>query len=78
MRTFALAALMIALLPASAFSQQEKGPLTSRSDEDKKTDAELDRAYRNTVKSTTDKQQAAPAKTDPWQTVRPAGGDTKR
>jgi hypothetical protein len=70
MRPFAIAAMMIALLPASAFAQQQQGPLTSRSDADKKTDAEIDEGYRKALKRTVI-TPAAPR--DPWGAVRPAG-----
>ena len=80
MRVFTLAAAAIALLIAAAFapaySQQEekKGPPTARTDADKKNDSEIDRAYRATIKATDTKGQA-PAKVDPWHTVRPAAPD---
>jgi hypothetical protein len=75
MRILTIAAMMIALLPASAYSQQNKPPL--RSDKQMKDDAEIDKAYQETVKRSKGNGQAA--KSDPWQTVRPAGDDnTKR
>jgi hypothetical protein len=61
-------ALLLALLTASAHAQQDnKGPLTRRSDSEKQTDAEIDKAYR----AVTGRGQAPAAKTDPWQAVRP-------
>jgi hypothetical protein len=74
MRTLALAGMMIAVLAAPALAQQ-RGPMTTRTDEQKKTDADIDRAYQRAVKSTGDKGKAAP--TDPWQTVRPPSNDKR-
>jgi hypothetical protein len=69
MRTVIIAAVMIALLPATAYSQEHK-PATRRTDEQKKQDAEIEKAYEEVTKGM--KSQAAPAKPwDPWQTVRP-------
>ena len=78
MRTFAIAAMMIALLSASAVAQQQqRGPKTTRSDADKQTDAEIDKAYQKAVKSTAG--QSEPAYSDPWKVVRPpSGGSDKR
>jgi hypothetical protein len=61
------------LLTASAHAQQDnKGPLTRRSDDEKKMDAEIDKAYR----AATDRGQAPAApKKDPWQMVRPSMAD---
>jgi hypothetical protein len=70
MKTLTVTALTLALLTASAHAQQDnKGPLTRRSDAEKQTDAEIDKAYR----AATQRGQAPAApRTDPWQTVRPA------
>ena len=77
MKKFAIAAIMIALLPASAYAQQQKGPPTAKSDSEKKRDAEIDQAYRQVIKGTDGKVK--PAKVDPWQSIRPADSDsTKR
>jgi hypothetical protein len=76
MRTFAIAAMMIALLSVSADAQQ-RGPRTTRSDEDKRTDAEIDKAYQNAIKNTGDKGRPV-AIQDPWGTVRPSGGSTDK
>jgi hypothetical protein len=74
--TIAAAAMMIALLPATAYSQHQ--PATARTDAQKKEDAEIEKAYQEVTKGK--KGQAAPAKTnpwDPWHTIRPAaGGDS--
>jgi hypothetical protein len=70
MRTFAIAAIMIALLSASAFAQQ---PRTSRTDDQKKADTEIDKAYQNVLKNTGgDKGKSAPVQQDPWGAVRPS------
>ena len=78
MRTCTIAAMMIALLPTAAYSQR-KTPPTLRTDEQMKTDAEVDKAYQNAIKATREKRPAAPAKIDPWQTVRtPGDNNVKR
>jgi hypothetical protein len=76
MRTIAIAAVMIALLPASAFAQT-----TQRTDDQKKKDAEIQKAYDQVIRDT--KSQAPPpsnnTKSDPWGNLRPAASDnTKR
>jgi hypothetical protein len=77
MRKFVIAALMIALLPVSAYAQKDKGPLTARTEKEMKDDKEIDRAYRETIRRTGGSGPAA--KSDPWQTIRPPGTDsTKR
>ena len=70
MKALTATALTLALLTASAHAQQDnKGPLTRRSDTEKQMDAEIDKAYR----AATDRGQAPAApKKDPWQIVRPA------
>jgi hypothetical protein len=76
MRRFAFAAVMIVLLPASAYAQEERGPPTVRSEREMKDDAAIDKKYQETVKRAKDSEKAA--KTDPWQTVRPIGSDTTK
>ena len=71
-----IVAIMIALLPASAYAQQQKGALTAKSDSEKKHDAEIDQAYRQVMKGTEGK--AKPVKVDPWQSIRPAGDDSAK
>ena len=75
MRTVTIAAMMIAILPASAYSQGHQ-PATTRTDEQKKEAAEIDKAYQQVTKGM--KAAPAPAKTDPWQTIRPAAGDSAK
>jgi hypothetical protein len=78
MRTVAIAAIMIALLPASAYSQGD-APKPPRTEQQKKDDAEIEKAYQEMIKRSKGQAAPAPAKTDPWQTIRPAAGDsTKR
>jgi hypothetical protein len=68
MRALTAAAMIIAFLTASAYAQENKGPLTARSDAEKQQDANIDKAYR----AATDRGPEKPAaKADPWQTVRP-------
>jgi hypothetical protein len=73
MKALTATAMMLALLTASAHAQQDnKGPLTRRSDAEKQVDADIDKAYR----AATDHGQAPAApKKDPWQIVRPATTD---
>jgi hypothetical protein len=78
MRTVTIAAMMIALLPASAYSQGDAPPKTTRTDQQKKEDAEIEKAYQQMMKRSKGQAAPAPAQTDPWQTVRPAGGDSTR
>jgi hypothetical protein len=77
MKTFAIAATMIALFPVAAYSQQNKGPLTARTEAEMKRDKEIDKAYQDAMKKErAGKEQAA--KNDPWKIVRPADtGGTK-
>ena len=77
MKKLIIAAMMISLFPVSAYSQQDKGPLTVRTEKEMKEDKEIDKAYRDTMKRAGGNGQAP--KSDPWQTIRPAGPDsTKR
>jgi hypothetical protein len=69
MRRLAIAAVMIALLPAPTYAQ-EKGPPTARTDAEKKRAAEIEKAYKDTLNRMDNGKSAAPA--DPWQDVRPA------
>ncbi|MGO9050139.1 MAG: hypothetical protein ACLQFW_25205 [Xanthobacteraceae bacterium] len=71
MRTLAIVAVTIALLPASAFAQEDKGPPTARTDAEKKADAAIDQAYQDAVKRI-DASKKSVTTNDPWQTVRPA------
>jgi hypothetical protein len=75
MRKVAIAAVMIALLPAFAFAQT-----TQRTDDQKKKDTEIEKAYEQVIRDT--KSQAPPpsnTKSDPWGNLRPAASDnTKR
>jgi hypothetical protein len=77
MRIFAIAAMMIAVLSASALAQQRGGGRTARTDEQKRTDAEVDKAYQNVIRNTGDKSQAAPVQ-DPWGLVRNNSSTPKR
>jgi hypothetical protein len=70
----AIAALMIALLPAVAYAQK-----TQRSDADKKTDQEIERAYKDVMRATGSgggATQAPAPKSDPWGTIRPTANDS--
>ena len=64
--------MMIVLLPVSAYAQGQKGPLTARTDAELKNDAAIDKDYQDTMKRTSKKA----VKSDPWQSVRPAAGDS--
>jgi hypothetical protein len=74
MRTFAIATIMIALLSVSAFAQERR---TTRTDEQKQADTEIDQAYKNVIKNTGGNKRSAPAQ-DPWGTVRPSGASNDR
>jgi len=67
MKKFVLATIVLALAAAPAFAQ--RGPRTTRTDEQKRQDAEVDKAYQRVMKSTTDKSKPPPV-TDPWGNVR--------
>jgi len=67
--------MMIAILPVSAYAQ-DKGPLTVRSDAEKKKDAEIEKAYKDAIKRTGNDAKAAPS--DPWQSVRPSATDNTK
>jgi len=76
MKRALIAAIMIALLPAAAYAQAPpRGSPTARTDAQKKHDAEIDKAYREAVKSDASAKLPPP---DPWQTVRPAPTDTTK
>jgi hypothetical protein len=75
MKKFVIVAVTILLFPAAAYSQQDKGPLTARTEAEMKRDKEIDKAYQEQMKRAgAAKEQAA--KNDPWKVVRPpdAGG----
>jgi hypothetical protein len=73
MKKFAIATTIIAFLTVPAYSQQ--GPITARTDKEKKADAAIEKAYEDTLK----RERSKPAvKSDPWQTARPAGGDSTK
>lgn len=76
MRKIAIAAIMIALLPASAFAEEHTGPPTARTDSEKKNDEAIDKAYRDTMKRMD--SSTAVKSDDPWQTIRPAPGDNTK
>ncbi len=80
MRRLVIAVIMMVLLPAAAYAQdkKDKGPLTVRTDEQMKKDAEIDKAYQEQLKREGGIKQQ-PVKVDPWQSMRPADSDsTKR
>jgi hypothetical protein len=68
--------LMIMLLPATAYSQKGGPPPSGqptpfdRTAAQKKKDAEVEKAYQDSLKA--NNAYTAPAKIDPWQSVRPA------
>jgi hypothetical protein len=61
-----IVALALAALTAPSYAQMSQ--TTARSDAQKKSDADADRAYRQMIKNVPDK----PRNTDPWQDVRGA------
>jgi hypothetical protein len=72
-----IVALMITLLPATAYSQkgsQQAQPSPfERTAAQKKKDAEVEKAYQESLKA--NKAQTSPAKIDPWQSVRPGNAN---
>jgi hypothetical protein len=75
MRRAAIAALMIALLPAAAFAEGDKAPTQTRTEDQKKEDSANQKAYEQVIKDTHSSGPAS-VKIDPWHQVRPT--DTKR
>jgi hypothetical protein len=73
MKKFAIATMIITLLTVPAYSQQG---ITARTDKEKKEDAATEKAYEDTLKRV--KSNGPAVKSDPWQTVRPAGGDSTK
>jgi len=76
MKKFVIATTIIAFasLPVCAHSQ-DKGPATARTEKETKEDKEIDKAYRDTMKSFGSGGQAA--NSDPWKTIRPLAGTDK-
>jgi hypothetical protein len=71
-KAFTIAAVLVAFAAVPAYPQQEeKAPLTRRSDAQKKDDAEIDKAYRAATKG----EVTPSVKSDPWRSVRPADAD---
>ncbi len=77
MRKFAIVAIMIALLPVSAFAEDYKGPATARTYSENKNDEAIDKAYQDTMKRMDPNGKSAKSD-DPWQTIRPAPGDNTK
>ena len=76
MKKFATATVIITLLTLPAYSQQGNAPITARTDKEKKEDAAIEKAYEDTLKK---ERSSGPAvKSDPWQTIRPTGGDSTK
>jgi hypothetical protein len=82
MRAFAIAALITALVPATAYSQEEgpEKPTSLRSKAQKKEDAEIEKAYHEMINRTKGQGQtkSAPDKFDPWQNMRAAPADSAK
>jgi hypothetical protein len=69
----AIMAIAFALAALPAWAQQDKAPLTRRSDAQKQEDSDIDKAYQAAKKG-----DVIPAvKNDPWHIVRPADEDKK-
>jgi hypothetical protein len=79
MRTCLAATLIIGLLPAPAYSQDEQNKKpTLRSDAQKKEDAAIEKEYQDMINRTKGKGASGPPKNDPWQTIRPSAGDNSK
>jgi hypothetical protein len=76
MKRFAIATMIIALPTVSAYSQQANTPITARTDKEKKADAAIEKAYEDTLKR--EGSNGPAVKSDPWQVIRPAGGDNTK
>jgi hypothetical protein len=76
MKRFAIATMILALLSVSAYSQQDNGPPTARTDKEKKADAATEKAYEDALKR--ERSNGPAVKSDPWQTIRPTGGDSTK
>jgi hypothetical protein len=80
MKKLVIAALMIGLLPASAYSQAARprqGPLTARTEAEQKKDDEIDKAYQDQLKNPQFNKQSAKS-SDPWGSIRPADSDNAK
>jgi hypothetical protein len=75
MKRFAIATIIIALTMI-AYSQQGSAQLTARTDKEKKADAAIEKAYEDSLKR--GKSNGPAVKSDPWQTIRPAGSDNTK
>jgi hypothetical protein len=74
-KAFTASAVFVVLVSVPAYPQQEnKAPLTRRSEAQQKDDAEIDKAYRAATKG----DAKANVKADPWRIVRPAEGDKSK
>lgn len=80
MKKFVIAVIMLAWLPAAAQAQHGNDPFINqpgvKSDAQKKIDADIDKAYHDTMKKTGGGQPSA--KGDPWGTLRPAASDNTK
>jgi cytochrome oxidase assembly protein ShyY1 len=75
MKRFAIATMIIALTMV-AYPQLGNAQITERTDKEKKADAAIEKAYEDTVKR--EKSSGPAVKSDPWQTIRPAGSDNTK
>ena len=74
LRTAIYATLIVILTTAAVSAQTDKQGMPGysnavRTDQEKKNDREIDRAYQSTVKTLSDTEKK---KSDPWADVRPA------
>jgi hypothetical protein len=74
-KTATIAAVMIALLPASAYAQEHQ-PATQRSDAEKRQDAEIEKAYEKVMKGVN--AQTPRSRYDPWGTVRDRASESAK
>jgi hypothetical protein len=75
MKRFAIASIIIALTMIG-YSQQGNAQLTARTDKEKKADAAIEKAYEDSLKK--QRINGPAVKSDPWQTIRPAGSDSTK
>jgi hypothetical protein len=84
MKKLMIAAMMLMLLHAAAYSQvtvgngggEDKGPPTARTDKEKKSDEAIEKAYEQAVKR--ERELSPSAKSDPWGGIRSSGNDSAK
>jgi hypothetical protein len=84
MKKLMIAAMMLMLLPAAAYSQvtlgsdkgDDKGPPTARTEKERKNDEAIEKAYEQAVKR--ERELSPSGKSDPWGGIRSSGNDSAK